>query len=70
MSKKEIMKSKKEISNINKLPTGEKSKDLHRPDYKMVVKSKIDKTSMLLILVIYTVGVVFVTWHFAKESCS
>lgn len=47
-----------------------KSKDLHRPDYKMVVKQQLSTTNMLVLLAIYTVGVVFVTISFVKDSCS
>lgn len=69
MNKKEIVKSKKSLKQSNKVLSTEKTNELHRPDYKMVVRAKMEKTSILLLLVIYTVGVVFVTWHFAKESC-
>lgn len=69
MSKKEIIKSNKSLKKSNKDLTTEKSSELNRPDYKMVVRTKMEKTSMLLLLAIYTIGVVFVTWHFAKESC-
>lgn len=69
MSKKEIVKSNKNLKQSNKDLTTEQSNELHRPDYKMVVKTKMEKTSMLLLLAIYTIGVVFITWHFAKESC-
>ena len=65
---KELVKADKKLSKRNS--NGEDGKDLHRPEYQMVVKQKISTTNMLLLLAIYTVGVVFVTISFVKDSCS
>ena len=68
MSKK-LVKSNKDVQKSDDSLAEKKSKELHRPDYKMVVKQSISPTNMIIILIIYTVGVVFVTLKFARESC-
>lgn len=68
MSKK-LVKSKKEITKQDGKLTNKKSKELHRPEYKMVVKQKLSPTNMIVVLIIYTLGVVFVTLNFVKDSC-
>jgi len=74
MSKKEIARNDKRLqqSDSNKVENTNKKKsnDLHRPEYQMVVKQKLEKSSILLLLAIYTIGVIFVTLHFSKGSCS
>lgn len=68
MSKK-LVKSEKNLQSSDKSLSEKKSKELHRPEYKMVVKEKLSPTNMIVVLIIYTLGVVFVTLKFAKESC-
>lgn len=72
--KKASNKTSKEIVRSESLPDkqkerSEKSKDLHRPEYQMIVKEKLNTTNMLLLLLVYTVGVVFVTLSFVRDSC-